>query len=83
MSEIKEQSAQMSKKLATVFNNPQTAFVKTTPREILFEGMRFCNNGGGSDVISRFICTSMKRLGSNNIQQDGDDLLFSFFGHVS
>lgn len=64
-----------------VFNSPTNMFVKTTVREYIFDGVRFCTDRGG---IPGVVCLLVEQQGSQTIRKDPDDSLrFSFFNHVS
>lgn len=67
--------------MKAIFNDPKTMFVRTTVREYLFDGVRFCINPQG---LAKAICNQIKDGGSKTIRELKDgSLAFSFFNHVS
>lgn len=57
-------------------------FMKTTPRELLFDGIEFCRD---PTAVAQIVCLSIedRKLQTITKTQDGRALRFSLFGHVS
>jgi hypothetical protein len=56
-------------------------FTKTTPRELLFEGIQFCKDPIG---VAQIVCLSIedRKLQTITKTDDGRAMKFSLFGHV-
>ncbi|XP_021695540.1 sensory neuron membrane protein 2 isoform X1 [Aedes aegypti] len=65
--------------LNRIFGRPDSMFLRTTPREFLFEGVPFCVNVIG---IAKAICKEIEKRNTKTIrvQPDGS-MKFSFFNH--
>ncbi|XP_026465745.1 sensory neuron membrane protein 2 [Ctenocephalides felis] len=74
------QGGVMSSAYNKVFNNPKTMFIKTTVKEYLFEGVKFCVD---RSAIPSIVCSLVEKQGSQTIRKSTTDrgLLFSFFNH--
>lgn len=57
-------------------------FMKTTPRQLLFDGIEFCRDPIG---VSQIVCMSIedRKLQTITRTEDGRAMKFSLFGHVS
>lgn len=66
--------------LSDVFGKNDALFMRTKPRELLFEGLPMCVQASG---ITKIICSVIKSRGIKAIREMGDDSLrFSLFNHV-
>lgn len=68
--------------LEQMFGPTNSFFIKTTPRNLLFEGIEFCKDTIG---IAKIICDIVKDRNSATIvpTEDGTGLKFSMFNHVN
>lgn len=68
--------------LNRVFNRPDSMFVRTTPKEYLFEGVQFCMKP--LIGIAAIICKQIAEAKSNTVStaEDGS-LRFALFNYVS
>ncbi len=69
--------------LKTMFGpDTNSFFVKTTPKNYLFDGIEFCSNKG-SPIINT-VCSIVAARNVNTIKKtDSGSLMFSFFNFVS
>lgn len=56
--------------------------MKTTPREIILDGYRFCIKEKQT-IFGTQACNLIREIGATNIHEDGEDLIFAFFRYVS
>uniref|UniRef100_A0AAG5D386 Sensory neuron membrane protein 2 n=1 Tax=Anopheles atroparvus TaxID=41427 RepID=A0AAG5D386_ANOAO len=67
--------------LNRIFGRPDTMFLRTTPKQFLFDGVPFCVNVIG---IAKAICKEIEKRNTKTIRTMPDgSLRFSFFSHVS
>ena len=66
--------------LNRIFGRPDTMFLRTTPKQFLFDGVPFCVNVIG---IAKAICKEIEKRNTKTIRTMPDgSLRFSFFSHV-
>jgi hypothetical protein len=60
----------------------KSMFIKTTPRNLLFDGIEFCRDPSG---VAQIVCMSIedRKLDTITKTDDGRAMKFSLFGHVS
>jgi hypothetical protein len=67
--------------MATLFGPTDSMFIRTTPRQFLFDGIPFCQS---SDQLATVVCGQIAEQNSATIRKMEDgSLRFSFFHHVS
>lgn len=71
----------VAKALGALFNNPETPFITTKARNILFDGITI--NCTSNDFAPKAVCSQIKANPKGLVKQDENIYLFSLFGAVS
>lgn len=65
-------------------NDDNKVFIKTTPREILFDGIKFCEKKYiNTHVGAKIYCMVVTLLNLKNIKSEKDKKIFSYLEFVS
>lgn len=75
--------AMIAPELKNIFgpNSSSSMFTKTTPKDLLFDGIEFCRDPLG---VAQIVCMSIedRKLQTITRTEDGRAMKFSLFGHV-